>query len=452
MWPYLYGNLFRPLLTKMKCTLDGGNTRVFAKAVQSLSKFGGDMFVEADNDGMLLRTLNSTKSAVGTYRFNKSFFECYEVGHQVESYCKLDMKACLNVFRSTKQVERCDMVFIHDKAKFQIQLKCQHETLKNTCISVDDEENITADMTPENTCNCIQGSHKIFAEISNNFNPAEEEITLEAHDKKVNIKNYVEGSRVNDKFMRSQLQLNADEFENYKVEKETSITFCLKEFRALLMFAEALNESLCLQFDEAGSPVFVSIRHRDDIYCLLIMSTLSPEEVSYYASCKDSEVRECTLLKTAHKRKLIPSEAHQSKGLRHDSKQRRIAEQTTLSNTSSLFKFGSSNNKRSSLPSSADIPRNEDQIGMASSEQSMHLLPSVPTEPDKMHDVIQQQQNFAFSTSNSEDEDCILESPKRHERTDLRTIFSRCFHSTFVPSEPSKESSGIYAPSSDTED
>ncbi|XP_017486887.1 PREDICTED: cell cycle checkpoint control protein RAD9A-like isoform X2 [Rhagoletis zephyria] len=145
------------------------------------------------------------------------------------------------------------MAYILDKAKFQIQLKCQHETTKNTFISVDDEENVTAEMTPDSTCNTI------FTEISNNFNPAEEEITLEAEDKKISIKNYVEGSRVNEKFMRSQLQLNADEFENYMIDKETSITFCLKEFRALLMFAEALNENVCLQFDEAGRLVYTYV-------------------------------------------------------------------------------------------------------------------------------------------------------------------------------------------------
>uniref|UniRef100_A0A0K8V4U0 Cell cycle checkpoint control protein RAD9A n=1 Tax=Bactrocera latifrons TaxID=174628 RepID=A0A0K8V4U0_BACLA len=137
----------------MKSTLDGGNTKVFAKAVQSLSKFGGDLFIEANIGGMQLRTLNPTKSAVGTYRFSRSFFDCYEVDQNEESFCKLDMRACLTVFRNTKQVERCDMALLNDRTKFQIQLKCQHETLKNTFISVDDEENITAEMAPENNCN-----------------------------------------------------------------------------------------------------------------------------------------------------------------------------------------------------------------------------------------------------------------------------------------------------------
>ncbi|XP_053954509.1 cell cycle checkpoint control protein RAD9A isoform X1 [Anastrepha ludens] len=445
----------------MKCTLDDGSTKVFAKAVQSLSKFGGDLFVEANKDGMQLRTLNSTKSAVGTYRFSRSFFDCYEVILNEESYCKLDMRACLTVFRSTKQVERCDMTYLSDNAKFQIQLKCQHETLKNTFISVDEEENITAEMAPESTCNNIRGSHKIFTEISNNFNPAEEEITLEAQIKKISIKNYVEGSRVNEKFMRSQLQLNAEEFEDYKIGKETSITFCLKEFRAFLIFAEALNENVCLQFTEAGSPVFMGITYRDEIHCLLIMSTLSPEEISFTDSCQETDVQDNTM-KKVHKRRLVNTKAiSQSKSLKQDL-QKCIAEESTLSNSSSLFNFERHSNK-DSFSSFVAIPRNQGQpiTAISGSDASMVLLPSVSGESDRSQ-TTHRQQNYASTGCETDitnmlrpisgdDVDCIPESPKRQERANLRTIFSRCFHSTYVPVEPSMGSQ-IYAPASDTED
>ncbi|XP_050336333.1 cell cycle checkpoint control protein RAD9A [Bactrocera neohumeralis] len=436
----------------MKSTLDGGNTKVFAKAVQSLSKFGGDLFIEANIGGMQLRTLNPTKSAVGTYRFSRSFFDCYEVDQNEESFCKLDMRACLTVFRNTKQVERCDMALLNDRTKFQIQLKCQHETLKNTFISVDDEENITAEMAPENNCNTICGSHKIFTEISNNFNPAEEEITLEAQEKKVNVKNYVEGSRVNEKFMRSQLQLNADEFEKYKIEKETCITFCLKELRAFLMFAEALNESLCLQFDGAGSPVFVGISHRDEISCILIMSTLSPEEVSFYDNCQESEVQECTTSKASQKRKLKTSKVpHQSKNIRRVMDQKCIAEDTTLSNSSSLFGFVNNSSARN-YPSSVAVPRNLNTSASTSSVDEISLLtPTLSGEINRMH-MFDKNVDPVVSkvVHNGDNDDCIPESPKREGRTNLRSIFSRCFQSTYVPVEPST-SGQIFALDSDTE-
>nr|XP_014096382.1 cell cycle checkpoint control protein RAD9A isoform X1 [Bactrocera oleae] len=434
----------------MESTIDGGNTKVFAKAVQSLSKFGGDLFIEADIDGMQLRTLNPTKSAVGTYRFSRSFFDFYEVDQNEESFCKLDMRACLTVFRNTKQVERCDMALLYDRTKFQIQLKCQHETLKNTFISVDDEENITTDMTPENSCNTICGSHKTFTEISNNFNPAEEEITLEAQEKKVNVMNYVEGSRVNEKFMRSQLQLNADEFETYKIEKETSITFCLKELRAFLMFAEALNESLCLHFDEAGSPVFVGISHRDEINCILIMSTLSPEEVSFYDNCQESEVQECTTSKSS-KRKLKTSKVpNQCKNIRRAMDQKFIAEDTTLSNSSSLFTFVNSSSKRN-YTSLVAVPRNHNtSVSTSSLNEISHLLPTVSGETNRMQMLDKNGEPVVSKViDNSDNDDFIPESPKRQGRTNLRSIFFRCFQSTYMLEETS--SGQVFALDSDTE-
>lgn len=53
----------------------------------------------------------------------------------------------------------------------------------------------------------IVGSYKIFNDVSNNFNAAESEITLEAMGNGLTAKNYIEGARVNDKFMRSQFKL-----------------------------------------------------------------------------------------------------------------------------------------------------------------------------------------------------------------------------------------------------
>lgn len=116
----------------------------------------------------------------------------------------------------------------------------------------------------------ISAPYKIFTEISSNFQVNEDEITLEACKDNAIIKNYVEGSHVDRRFMRSQLSLKfvnsiyffykiiilfhyrADEFDKYLIGEETSITFCLKEFRAFLNFAETINLDLAVNFETAG--------------------------------------------------------------------------------------------------------------------------------------------------------------------------------------------------------
>jgi hypothetical protein len=42
------------------------------------------------------------------------------------------------------------------------------------------------------------------------------------------------------------------EFEEYKIDSETTITFCLKELRAILHFAEVLLQPINIYFDRAG--------------------------------------------------------------------------------------------------------------------------------------------------------------------------------------------------------
>lgn len=116
-----------------------------------MAKFGSDLYLEADQDGLQLRTFNVSKSAMGTFRFKRVFFEHFNA---VEgSYCKITMKAILAVFKNMKQVERCEIRLLIEQSKLQVQFKCRLETIKNVLISIVDEENVTAAVSMEDTSN-----------------------------------------------------------------------------------------------------------------------------------------------------------------------------------------------------------------------------------------------------------------------------------------------------------
>lgn len=128
--------------------------KVIAKAIQSLAKFGSDLYMEADRTGLQLRTFNTSKSAMGTFRFNRIFFETYSAGEQDnECYCKIAIKAILAVFKNMKQVERCDMHLLVEQSKLQVQFKCRLEIMKNILISIVDEENVTAAVSQKDATN-----------------------------------------------------------------------------------------------------------------------------------------------------------------------------------------------------------------------------------------------------------------------------------------------------------
>ncbi|XP_017041581.1 cell cycle checkpoint control protein RAD9A [Drosophila ficusphila] len=456
----------------MKYTLEGNNARVIAKAVQSLSKVGKEMFIEIDQLGLQMRAINATQSAVGSITFRRSMFEVFDMPTVSGFYCKISMKGCLAVFRNMNEVEYCELNLVDNQTNLQVNLRCKLETTKEATISIIDDQNINTNIDTDQMPNTIRGDHKLFTDISNNFISSEEELTLEANSGSLVAKNYIEGARVNDKFMRTQLKLKPSEFDQYQVSKETIITFCMKEFRAFLLFAECLNASMTLQFDDAGRPFLLKIKKHSEIECLLIMSTLSPDDVSFSEeycqrdlTVQDPEVREAVSnrkssssdAKVASKRKSSTSEpaAVQPK--------RRVEEsQLESSMETPLFQF------RASEAPSVQQPRilaevdtvvliedeaEQEALMLAAAdaalEASMAPAPAPPNSTEVCFFNTDDSQEPKQIELSSDDGETIPQSPERPNK--VRTIFSRCFQSTYVPREPSPNTQ-VYAPNSDTED
>ena len=62
----------------MKCTILGRHIRLLGKAIHALAKVGEELYIEPLADGINFVTVNSSKSAVMTFKFFKDFFESYE--------------------------------------------------------------------------------------------------------------------------------------------------------------------------------------------------------------------------------------------------------------------------------------------------------------------------------------------------------------------------------------
>lgn len=59
--------------------------------------------------------------------------------------------------------------------------------------------------------------------------------------------------------------LRPEEFEKYKIGENTTITFCMRELRAILNFAESMNINISANFDTAGkyeSFMFIHLKNR----------------------------------------------------------------------------------------------------------------------------------------------------------------------------------------------
>ncbi|XP_064432162.1 cell cycle checkpoint control protein RAD9A isoform X3 [Mirounga angustirostris] len=78
----------------MKCLVTGGNVKVLGKAVHSLSRIGDELYLEPLEDGLSLRTVNSSRSAYACFLFAPLFFQQYQAAApgQEALRCKILMK------------------------------------------------------------------------------------------------------------------------------------------------------------------------------------------------------------------------------------------------------------------------------------------------------------------------------------------------------------------------
>lgn len=222
---------------------------------------------------------------------------------------------------------------------------------------------------------------------------------------------------------------------------------------------------MTLNFNEAGGPIFLTIKKLDLIECTLVMTTVYPDDVSMYEECRESEVKEPAnntnrSLASNHKRKHSKSRiADKDTAV----SKKRLSEETTLSNNSTLFNFNTDNN---TTIQSVDVPRNLTQhdIDMEDEQDDIFIAAAaVEAEASVLHSntlpPLRHSEVYVTFTStesnknggNSDGEDSIPQSPQREHVPKLRSIFSRCFESTYIPKEPSP-SSQVYVPNSDSED
>lgn len=62
----------------MKCTIVGRRIRLLGKAIHALAKVGEELYLEPVPDGLCVRTVNSSRSAVMTFKFYKEFFDTFD--------------------------------------------------------------------------------------------------------------------------------------------------------------------------------------------------------------------------------------------------------------------------------------------------------------------------------------------------------------------------------------
>ncbi|CAL8268853.1 unnamed protein product [Boreogadus saida] len=247
----------------MDCVVTGGNVKVLAKAIHSLSRIGDELYLEPQEDGLTLRTVNSSRSAYACFLFAPLFFSRYvnPEGHGFR--CKMAIKSVQAVFRSLatleKTVEKCHIELDADRNRLTFTLHCKHGLLKTHNLSFQDSESLQALFDKDSSTNVLKAQPRVLADTVLNFPPSLDEVTVTVSDERVWFRNHVDQEAEPSKAMLTELCLSSDEFDHFEVRARSSVTFCLKELRGLLVFAESTGLPVSMYFDKPGSPVVLSV-------------------------------------------------------------------------------------------------------------------------------------------------------------------------------------------------
>ncbi|KAL1261510.1 hypothetical protein QQF64_006775 [Cirrhinus molitorella] len=281
----------------MDCVATGGNVKVLAKAIHSLSRIGEELYLEPVEDGLALRSVNSSRSAFACFLLSPLFFQRFQAPSDQSFRCKMPIKSVQAVFKSLasldRSVEKCRIQLNSEKSRLTITLHCKHGLLKTHNLSFQDCESLQAVFDKDSCANVLQAQPRLMVDTVLHFPPSLEEVNLSVSSDRVWLRNHVEDDADSSRAMMTELCLSAEEFDHFAVSTQTSITFCLKELRGLLVFAESSGLPISMYFDEPGSPVILSVTD-SVLEGNFVLATLSEEShpknhVNSNTKCPDTE-------------------------------------------------------------------------------------------------------------------------------------------------------------------
>ena len=197
-----------------------------------------------------------------------------------EERCKVMVRSLLLAFRSLsvleKTVDSCTLETGKEDAKLLISLYCRHSVTKQFNLSLVECEALRAVYDKEKCTNNWIIQARVMQEANGNFLTNQEEVTMYVGVDSFRMKNFNDDYDEK-KQVHTELSMQPGEFEQFCIVEETSITFCLKELRSLLMFAEYLQLPIHASFSQGGQPMVLTVSQGQCINCTYVLATLNED-------------------------------------------------------------------------------------------------------------------------------------------------------------------------------
>jgi hypothetical protein len=202
---------------------------------------------------------------------------------------KLNLKNCMNAFRSIAPIDKLILKALgtsRNVSTFQFQFQYKSGITKTFSFTMEEQPNILqADFARETCRNVVVCPAKLIHDCVNNFHSSMDEISLTFLSRNMKVKSYVdEESDIGQTVVQTCYNIDVADLVSYSVRSinnnDINITFCLKEFKAILQLCYSLNDNLHIFFQQGGSPVLVSNvdSNRGSFIADVVIATLQEDE------------------------------------------------------------------------------------------------------------------------------------------------------------------------------
>uniref|UniRef100_A0A915ISL8 Cell cycle checkpoint control protein RAD9A n=1 Tax=Romanomermis culicivorax TaxID=13658 RepID=A0A915ISL8_ROMCU len=271
-------------------TFEIKGVEIIGRAIYALAKLPGDeLYFDAQDDGLFLRSLNSCRSAFCSFRFSPLFFMAYVPGDVTmaektdgdatnENRCKIPAKSALMVYKIIssleKSIELAEIMINVKECRLVFRLMCKYgvvRTYKFILIECDTVETLYDRTKCE--IQLVAPATLLLDAVQTNFKGGLEDLTLNASETELLLTNCLDDEPDPDKCVKTVMRLNADEFDKFLVCTPAEVTFCLKELRAFLTFIEVFRLPVSIYFDHSGKPAIFALESDPNFMAELILAT-----------------------------------------------------------------------------------------------------------------------------------------------------------------------------------
>ncbi|KAI8326083.1 hypothetical protein GQ54DRAFT_295012 [Martensiomyces pterosporus] len=356
----------------MEAEIPAASLKAFYRALQCLARIGTDVSFEARSDQLELIGINASRSAYASFKFRQQFFDAYYVAPLPASQpnpafrCKVLSKPLVGIFKLRgpspgHEIEKCILRIEQavDPVHIGAGRRRQGDSVRGTQDSAASYQSGISLVNAEGECRLVvqmtykQGicrTHRLFYEVCDtlhsvydknecksrwrvsakvaadwisHFARGLEEVSLRMSSRDVKVRSWAEGQYAGmgrtqidaavaetTRALQTELTVEPSEFDQYHISGShpTELTFGLREFKAILQYAEAMALPLAAFFDKGGDPILFSVcsprasdqsargaysQLPDDLSAEFVLATIS-DYASSFASPNGTPVGEST--------------------------------------------------------------------------------------------------------------------------------------------------------------